>query len=86
MEPISTALAPFIPHLLPLFVEMLKDTEDDVRNNAIYGLGELVLWAGELRSPPCPTTPPSSPTSPSCSVTSPALGWSTRSSALSLGS
>merc|ERR550519_326920 len=47
MEPLAGVLAPFVPHLLPLFVEMLKDSEDDVRNNAVYGLGEFVLWAGE---------------------------------------
>jgi len=47
MEPLQGVLAPFVPHLLPLFVEMLKDSEDDVRNNAVFGLGEFVLWAGE---------------------------------------
>ena len=46
MEPLSTALAP-----LPLFVEMLKDTDDDVRNIPINWLGELVLWAGEPSVP-----------------------------------
>ena len=54
MEPLSTALTPFIPHLLSLFVDMLKDTEDDVRNNSIYWLGELVLWARASTS--CPPT------------------------------
>ena len=51
MEPPSTALDPFIPHLLLLFVEMLNDTNDDVRNSPIYWLVELVLWAGEPSVP-----------------------------------
>jgi len=51
MEPLSTALGPFLPHLLPLFTEMLKDSEDDCRNNAVFGFGELVLWAGEVAVP-----------------------------------
>jgi len=47
MEPLAGVLEPFIPHLLPLFVEMTRDSEDDVRNNSVYGMGEMVLWAGE---------------------------------------
>ena len=31
---------------MPTFFELMKDAEDDVRNNAVFGLGELVLWAG----------------------------------------
>ena len=48
MEPLQGVLQPFLPHLLPLFTEMLKDEEDDVRNNCVFGLGEMVLWAGEV--------------------------------------
>jgi len=51
LEPLQGVLDPFLQHLLPLFVEMLKDEEDDVRNNSIYGLGELVLWGGEAAVP-----------------------------------
>jgi len=51
MEPLAGVLEPFLPHLLPLFTEMLKDSEDDVRNNAVYGMGELVLWAGDVAVP-----------------------------------
>jgi len=47
MEPLQGVLQPFLQHLIPLFVEMIKDSEDDVRNNAIYGLGETILWGGE---------------------------------------
>merc|ERR1719516_728954 len=31
IEPLSTALGPFLQHLLPLFTEMVKDEEDDCR-------------------------------------------------------
>merc|ERR1719186_772850 len=51
MEPLQGVLQPFLQHLLPLFVEMIKDSEDDVRNNAVYGLGEAVLWGGEAGTP-----------------------------------
>merc|ERR1712025_1230055 len=51
MEPLAGVLEPFLPHLLPLFTEMLKDSEGDVRNNAVYGMGELVLWAGDVAVP-----------------------------------
>lgn len=47
MEPLAGALGPFHQNLVPFFIEMLKDSEDDVRNNAVYGLGEVVLWGGE---------------------------------------
>ena len=29
-----------------MFGEMCSDSEDDCRNNAVYGLGELMLWGG----------------------------------------
>jgi hypothetical protein len=51
LEPLQGVLQPFLQHLLPLFVEMIKDSEDDVRNNAVYGLGEAVLWGGEAGTP-----------------------------------
>jgi len=46
IEPLTGVLEPFLPHLLPVFSELTKDTEDDCRNNAVYGLGELMLWGG----------------------------------------
>ena len=46
IEPLAGVLEPFLPHLLPVFVEMTRDEEDDCRNNAVYGLGELILWGG----------------------------------------
>ena len=39
-------LAPLLPHLLPMFADQCRDTEDDCRNNAVFGLGELLLWGG----------------------------------------
>ena len=51
LEPLQGVLQPFLQHLLPLFVEMIKDSEDDVRNNAVYGLGEVVLCGGEAGTP-----------------------------------
>merc|ERR1719383_703410 len=51
MEPLQGRLEPFIPHVLPVYMESTKDEENDVRNNAVYGLGELVLWGGELMNP-----------------------------------
>ena len=48
IEPLSGAgvLSPVLPHILPMFDTMLRDEEDDCRNNAVYGLGELLLWGG----------------------------------------
>ena len=46
IEPLAGVLEPFLPHLLPVFVEMTREEEDDCRNNAVYGLGELILWGG----------------------------------------
>merc|ERR1719419_1223082 len=46
MEPLTGVLDPFIQHLLPIFVETTTDTEDDCRNNAVFGLGEMILWGG----------------------------------------
>ena len=51
LEPLQGVLQPFLQHLLPLFVEMIKDSEDDVRNNAVYGLREALLWGGDAGTP-----------------------------------
>ena len=47
MEPLQGRLDPFIKHVMPVYMHATKDEENDVRNNAVYGLGELVLWGGE---------------------------------------
>jgi hypothetical protein len=46
MKPLAGNLDPFINHLVPVFVRLSKDKDDDVRNNAIFGLGELALYGG----------------------------------------
>merc|ERR1712013_283599 len=50
VEPLAGVLDPFLPHLMPVFMELTRDEEDDCRNNAVYGLGELILWVGRLWS------------------------------------
>merc|ERR1719452_38116 len=55
IEPLAGVIDPFLPHLLPIFLEMTSDTEDDCRNNAIFGLGELILWGGVVMEPHYPT-------------------------------
>lgn len=46
MKPLQGALDPYISTLFPVFLTLLKDDEDDVRNNAIFGLGELAHRSG----------------------------------------
>lgn len=38
-------------HLLPVFRNGAKDEESDMRQNSLYGLGELVLYAGPCLEP-----------------------------------
>ena len=40
-------LTPMLSHILPMFSNMCQDSEDDCRSNAVFGLGEVLLWAGE---------------------------------------
>lgn len=49
MRPLGDAavLRAFLPKLLPVFVGLTRDHDDDVRNNAIYGLGEMALHGGD---------------------------------------
>ena len=35
-----------LPHLLQMFDCMCQDTEDNCRNDAVFGLGEMLLWGG----------------------------------------
>ena len=51
MEPLHGQLEPFVGHVLPIFNKLITDEDDDVRNNAVFGLGELVLHAGEIMYP-----------------------------------
>jgi len=48
VEPLAGVLDPFLPHLMPVFMELTRDEEEDCRNNAVYGLGELILWGGAI--------------------------------------
>jgi hypothetical protein len=43
MEPLGSRIGQFVPQLLPLFLQLSKDESDEVRNNAIFGIGEMVL-------------------------------------------
>ena len=47
IEPLTGMLGPFLPKLLAMFGEMCSDSEEDCRNNAVFGLGELMLWGGQ---------------------------------------
>ena len=51
MEPLQGRLESFKQFVLPVFQDSVKDEENDVRNNAVYGLGEMVLWGGEIMVP-----------------------------------
>ena len=43
----GNSLRPFVKHLLPVYTAAMKDEDPDVRNNGIYGIGELALHGGE---------------------------------------
>ena len=43
-------LCPPLPHLLQMFDCMCQDTEDNCRNDAVFGLGEMLLWGGTENS------------------------------------
>ena len=44
-------MEPFAKHLQPVFLAGAKDSETDMRQNSVYGLGELVLWSGACLQP-----------------------------------
>ena len=41
------AVHPFIPHLLPVFHKMMQDDDEEVRSNAVYGMGVLTEYGAE---------------------------------------
>ncbi|XP_078355887.1 importin-4-like, partial [Oculina patagonica] len=45
------AIVPFVQHLFPVFMTSLKDEDDEVRSNTIYGLGLLAFYGGDLITP-----------------------------------
>nr|CAD7462078.1 unnamed protein product [Timema tahoe] len=51
MEPLGPRVAQFVSQLLPLFLQLAKDESDEVRNNAIFGVGEMVLHGKEALYP-----------------------------------
>lgn len=40
-------VAMFVPQLLPILLRMVNDPNAEVRNNAIYGIGEMALYGKE---------------------------------------
>ncbi|KAJ8865995.1 hypothetical protein PR048_033519 [Dryococelus australis] len=51
LQALGPRVRQFIPQLLPLFLHMMKDESDEVRNNAIFGIGELVYCGQEALHP-----------------------------------
>jgi hypothetical protein len=51
LEPLGPNIGQFVPQLLPLFLELSRDESDEVRNNAIYGIGEMALHGKEALFP-----------------------------------
>jgi len=54
MEPLQGQLDRYLKDLLHIFLEKFRDSENDVRNNAVYGVGEVVLWGGPVVAPHYP--------------------------------
>nr|XP_058944233.1 importin-4-like [Pocillopora verrucosa] len=55
MLAMSHAIVPFVQHIFPVFMTSLKDEDDEVRSNTIYGLGILAFYGGDLITPQYPT-------------------------------
>ena len=46
--PLGDFSAQYFNSVLPLFIELLDDQNDDeVRNNSVYAIGELVVYSGQ---------------------------------------
>lgn len=43
MEPLGIYVEEYVPQLLKFWYGGAKDSSDEVRNNSIYGIGEMVL-------------------------------------------
>uniref|UniRef100_A0A6M2DTC3 Putative karyopherin importin beta 3 n=1 Tax=Xenopsylla cheopis TaxID=163159 RepID=A0A6M2DTC3_XENCH len=54
MAPLQQYVANIAPQLLPLLLQFSKDPKEDVRNNAIFGVGEMMLHGKELLYPHYP--------------------------------
>lgn len=44
---VGTAIRPFVKHLLPVFSNSIRDSDDEVRSNSVFGLGLLATYGGE---------------------------------------
>jgi importin-4 len=48
-SPLGELSAQYFDSLLPLFIEQLNDRSDEeVRNNAVYAIGEMVVYSGQV--------------------------------------
>lgn len=48
-KPLGECTAQYFDGLLPLFIDLVNDhSEDEVRNNAVYAIGEMVVAGGEI--------------------------------------
>ena len=45
------AIVPFVQPLFPVFMTSLKDEDDEVKSNTIYGLGLLAFFGGDIILP-----------------------------------
>ena len=46
MKALKESVEPFVKTILSVFVTMFKDSDEDVRNNAVFGAGEMALHGG----------------------------------------
>jgi len=51
IEACGIAMLPYVDMLYPLFRKMLKDEDEEVRSNTIFGLGVLVANSGDKLFP-----------------------------------
>ncbi|GJQ87137.1 hypothetical protein Trydic_g23982 [Trypoxylus dichotomus] len=51
MKPLGVYVQKFVPQLMQLWVNGAKDANDDVRNNSVFGLGEMILYGKDCIFP-----------------------------------
>lgn len=48
-KPLGECTAQYFDGLLPFFIELASErSEDEVRNNAVYAIGEMVVYSGGI--------------------------------------
>jgi hypothetical protein len=47
IQALGSATAPFVQKLYPLFMKFVKDSDEEVCSNAVFGLGCLCASAGD---------------------------------------